>query len=859
MSLTPDVPADEPPPPLRPYRSVRSPSAPPTPRPAVEGSGGRAAGGESTLLSGLTPSQQAAVLATEGPVLVLAGPGSGKTRVVTRRIAHLLHLGVRPWEILAVTFTNKAALEMRHRVEQLLGDGDALAQRGLTVTTFHSFCVRLLRRYGDLAAQAGCPVVGAGFGIYDGDEQQALIKKVLADLMLSSANWPPRTVLAAISNAKNDLLDAKGFAALAGDFYNRQIAKVYEKYEQALMAASAVDFDDLLLLAARMLRECGPVRAEVQRRYRYLMVDEYQDTNKAQLAIVSTIAGPDPGRAAGPEARRPNIFVVGDPDQSIYGWRGADIANILEFEEQFPSARTIPLGENFRSIPAVLMAADRLIRHNRRRKHKPLIAVRKSPPGGGAIDVVITRDEHHEAHMVLDMLKRRREDGLAWKDMAVFYRNNALSRVLEDTLRGAGVPYVLVRGTAFFQREEVRHLLAYLKLAANPADGIALERIVNTPARGISDPTLDRLEAAARERRMGVYDAMRTPAVLDGLAPRAAASVQKFTAMVDGWAGLAGPGASFMGVAEETREEVAPIGALAALVERVVRESGLEQMYEKEDERKENLAELVSSAREFEETFRAGLLAGGGDDEQAADTADPFHPSDTGDGPTPEPAEGDVSQLDLLRAYLERVALVADSDAIDPEAGAVTLMTLHAAKGLEYKAVALIGLEEGLLPHSRSQENEAALEEERRLCFVGITRAMDSLLMTAANYRTIRGLAERQIPSRFVDELRGEGVRVSDQADPLGFDDEGERDQGMREYLRGGAAALGGGASSGASARGGEDDEWRDFVKGAKVRHPQFGLGVIESVTRGAEARVGVKFAMGTKTLVLRYARLVRV
>jgi DNA helicase-2/ATP-dependent DNA helicase PcrA len=839
---------------------------------------------DSPLLEGLTPAQREAVLTTEGPLLVLAGPGSGKTRVITRRIAHLMALGVRPWRILAVTFTNKAAGEMRHRVSTLLGE-DAAA-KGLTVTTFHSLCVRLLRRYGELSAAEGVPVVKPNFSIYDADDQAAVVKRVLADQQLSTTNFPPRSVLSVISAAKNDLMDAQAYAAQAGDFYTRTIAKAYAGYTKALEAAGAVDFDDLLLLTARMLRSAARVRAEVQARFRYLLVDEYQDTNRAQLVIATLIAGEDAGPKGGAaRPAGPNICVVGDPDQSIYGWRGADIANILEFEQHFPSARTIALGDNFRSLPPIIHAADRLIRHNLRRKHKPLTAVRAPERGTAApaVEIVRCRDEHHEAALVIDWFKARREGarGVEWKDCAVFYRNNALSRVIEDGFRAAGIPYVLVRGTSFYQREEVRNALAYLRVVANLADSVSLERIVNTPARGLSDATWDKLVSAAMARGCSVPEIMARAGEVGGLTARAQQAAMKFADQLDSWAGrvTAPPGGLLASQGES--DDAAPVGALAELVERVIRESGLEDYYRKEDERRENLAELVSSAREFEDEYRRVTPARAPEaltpptsqtpepppDPPPDDAFDPFAPgafeafpgnqAPAGDDPAP-PVDEPAPLMGLLRAYLERVALVADTDAIDPAHGAVTLMTLHAAKGLEYKAVAVIGLEEGLLPHSRSQENEAQLEEERRLCFVGVTRAMDRLILTSAAYRTLRGVSERQIPSRFIDELRGEGVTVQSLDDPLGFDDEHERDSGMRDYLGGGVAAGFGTARSIPAGRVGStaESDAGAWSIGMKVRHPQFGIGKIEAVSGGADARVRVKFGVGVKTLVLQYARL---
>ncbi|HYF15483.1 MAG TPA: UvrD-helicase domain-containing protein [Phycisphaerales bacterium] len=771
-----------------------------------------------SLLEDLTEPQRRAVLHTEGPLLVLAAAGSGKTRVITRRIAYLVGCGVPAWSILAVTFTNKAAGEMRERVERLLGGAGSRSGRGLTVTTFHSLCARLLRRY---AEQAG---LRPDFSIYDSGDQSALVKKVIESLQLSTANFPARSVLSAISAAKNDLLDAKGYAARAIDFSGRTIAKIYAGYERALRGANAADFDDLLLLTARMLRENEAVAGELRQRWQYLLIDEYQDTNKAQFVIASGLAGK--GR---PDTRGPNICVVGDPDQAIYGWRGADITNILEFEQAYPGCEVITLGENFRSTAPILAVADKLIRHNARRKHKDLFTKRS---GGQPVEAVLCRDERHEAKLVVDWLRSLRDasgtgDGVraghAWKDMAVFYRTNALSRVMEEAFREAGVPYTIARGTAFYEREEVKSATAYLRVIANQADDVSLGRIINTPARGISDATVARLESRAAETGVPMMSALReladSPALAApmGLTPRAAASVQRFVGLMNSWTGAG----SFMG------EQIT--GSLADLVDRAIKESGLEDMYRKQArqsqsetdaERLDNLAELVSSARQFEMEY-----------DPAADAAL--------DGS----ADGTPPLLAMLRAYLESIALVSDADTIDPALGSVTLMTLHAAKGLEFAGVAIVGLEEGLLPHARalSSGNPDDMEEERRLCFVGVTRAMRRLLLTSAKYRTIRGASERTTPSRFLAEMPQEHLAVRDLAG-----DDTQWDPGP-EFEPDVAVARKKSEVAGM------------FPPGCLVRHPQFGVGTVKSLTGGAQARALIDFRdVGVKTLILEYARLTK-
>lgn len=827
-------------------------------------------GPDDSLLKDLTPPQREAVLHGEGPVLVLAAAGSGKTRVITRRIAHLLGQGVKPWQILALTFTNKAAGEMRERIGHLLEHSASGAGpvRGLTVTTFHALCARLLRKYAEAAG------LKPDFTIYDSDDQSKLCKKVIEGLQLSTANFPPRSVLSAISRAKNELMDAESFAARATDFSSKNVARVYKAYAAALRNANAVDFDDLLLLTARTLERNAQVRGECQARWRYLLVDEYQDTNRAQFLIAQMIAGDgsapnsglpgagDEDDAAGaavpPKTARgkgPNICVVGDPDQAIYGWRGADISNILDFEEGYPGCRVITLGENFRSTAPILEAADTLIRHNKRRKHKDLFTSRK---GGEKPEATLTSNEKAEARVVADWLKSRHEAGAAWRDMAIFYRTNSLSRVMEESLRAFNVPYTIARGTAFYDREEVRNALGYLRVVANPADGVSLSRIINTPARGISKPTQDALEALAQRDEMPMMEACRGAGQIADLNARAVVAVAKFVSQIDAWTG----GGTFMGA------DIS--GSLADLVDHIIRESGLRAMYvaqasasksETDAERVDNLDELVSSARQFEQEYDA--------------TADAANDPLAADGLVDTPP-----LLALLRAYLESIALVADADSVDPTQGSVTLMTLHAAKGLEFDSVAIIGMEEGLLPHSRAISmpvaGDAELEEERRLCFVGITRAMKRLLMTSAKYRTIRGIPERTIPSRFLGEIPDNAMVVSDQSESFaedydapagGWGNDASRNVGSRAAPRpssgfGGPSANAGqappwGASSSSSPARGPSSE---FPVGSKVRHPQFGVGIVESISGGASPRAVIKFKdIGSKTMVLEYARLVRV
>ncbi len=855
-------------------------------------------------LEGLTPPQRQAAAHIDGPLLVLAGPGSGKTRVITRRIAHLIGCGIPSWQILALTFTNKAAAEMRERINHFFNDGSqtdpstghtqpivSRATRGLTVTTFHSLCARLVRKFADQAS-GSLGGLTPTFTIYDSADQLSLVKKAIEQLNFSTSNWPPRSVLSRISGLKNELIDAETFEKQAGEYSDRMVAKLYSLYQKLLRAANAADFDDLLILTARMLRENAQVRALCRERWRYLLIDEYQDTNRAQFEIASLLCG---GTLKDDNAPIPNICVVGDPDQSIYGWRGADISNILDFEKVYPGAVVVPLGENFRSTSRIIACADALIRNNQQRKHKPL---HTANPAGDKVDVVQCRDEHQEASLAVDFLRRLREtEGVvsAWKDCAVFYRANALSRVVEDQMRTSGIPYTVARGTAFYQREEVRHALAYLRVVANPADDVSLERIVNTPARGIGDTSLDKLRAWMPNAPL--MEVLRHGPSAIGLPARTTNAVQKFVDTLDGWRGETDPSTQPSLLSGSLAGD-----SLAELVERVVRESGLEASYkagrtDSDEDRLENLAELISSARDFEDEYipendpAADLIQEAPILPEAAEIDDPFGFADQADQPdqagadhqapldtdqhhesagmtgmTGSPAAPTVraaakpTVLELLRAYLERVTLVSDADSVDPAQGAVTLMTLHAAKGLEFDAVVMVGLEEGTLPHVRGLSSEADLEEERRLCFVGITRARKFLMLSSARYRTVRGVPERTIPSRFLDELPSEHTRHIDRSEyqEQGWDDGAPASDQTPVW---GRSSYDSKRTTSTSADSRSDSSRTRSTSGlragATVRHPQFGMGKVVSVTPGSGARAQIQFRdAGTKTLVLEYARL---
>ncbi len=754
-----------------------------------------AIGDERGLFRDLTPAQREAASHGGGPALVLAGPGSGKTRVITRRIAALIADGVPPWKILALTFTNKAAGEMRERVSQLVARDDG-SRTGLVVSTFHSHCCAILRRFGDRVG------LQAGFSIYDAGDQKDAIKAAIDEAGLSSTQWTPASVLAEISDAKNRLRDGAAYLAEANDFWTRSVAKAYAAYETVLTRSNAVDFDDLLLKVALLLRRDDEVRGMLQLRHQWVLVDEYQDTNHAQFVIAHALA-----------ERSRNLFVVGDPDQSIYGWRGADISNILDFEEQFPGAKVIPLGENFRSTAHIVGAAAGLISHNRRRKHKELTTALGD---GLPVRLLKVNDEHEEADQVAGFLELRAREGVPWRSMAVLYRMNALSRVIEDALRRKMIPSTIARGTAFYDRKEIKDAIAYLRVCANPRDEVSLRRIVNVPARGIGDATVRKIEAHAIAHGLPLIAAFAQAGNAGVIGGKSAKAVDAFVLMIRDFA--------------QSLEEKLP-GDLASFVSEVLETSGLDRLDDHstgdERERVANLEELVSAAAQYRLP----------DDDPAGDPAlaVPADAEYPGEAPLPaQPLLGDA-----LRLWLESVSLVADADAVDPEQGSVTLMTLHAAKGLEFDTVAVIGVENGILPHSRASSGEDAIEEERRLLFVGMTRAERALLVSSAAVRTVRGMRQASIESEFIREIPATHVARTDLT---------ERYAGGRvEYDDPEAFS--------------DVDVGELFPIGTMVRHPVFGVGKIEYLARGfggTRARIAFR-SVGLKTLIVEHAKLSRV
>jgi DNA helicase-2/ATP-dependent DNA helicase PcrA len=738
-------------------------------------------------LSDLNPAQHDAVTTTEGPLLVLAGAGSGKTRVLTHRIAHIVgDLGASPAEILAITFTNKAAGEMRSRVGGLCGPG----VRAMWVLTFHAMCVRMLRAD---AERAG---LTRSFSIYDSDDTKRMITSVMKDLELDHKRYPPNAIAARISAAKNELIEPAEFATTAVSPMDKAAAKVFPRYRARVREANALDFDDLLVEAHRLLAEHPDVLEAYQDRFRFILVDEYQDTNHAQYRIVNLLA-----------AKHRNLMVVGDDDQSIYSWRGADIRNILEFERDYTDATVIRLEQNYRSTATILAAANAVVANNRGRKPKTLWTAHA---GGEAISRYYATDERDEARFVATEIERLlREEGRSYADMAVFYRTNAQSRVLEDVFLRTGVPYQIVGGTRFFDRAEIRDVMAYVKTAVNPADEIALKRIINKPKRGIGDSTVASVEYEAAKRGLPFEEGLRVAVAeeLLGTGPRARV-------------------AAFLELLDEIREQATSGGNLRELVEEVVARSGLVSALEAErsieaDGRVENIRELFGVVDEFVATH------------EGAD----------------------------LPAFMEWVALRTDIDTLVEGERAVTMMTVHTAKGLEFPVVYIVGLEDSIFPHANSMFDESGLEEERRLAYVGITRARERLYLTHAHSRSLFGSTQHNPASRFIGEIPEEHV-VSAGLGSAGVSGTGftRRGAASRGSMAGvGRAEAGGGRvfGSGQARTRGPIEERETFEEGDIVDHKVFGLGTVTGV-EGDKISVSFKTA-GTRKLLAGFAPLRKV
>ena len=636
-----------------------------------------------SLLTGLNKEQQQAVQHTEGPLLILAGAGSGKTKVLTVRIAHLLAQGVNPYEILAITFTNKAAKEMKSRVEGLVGD---VANR-IWLSTFHSFCAKFLRF--ELDNFLG---YNSNFTIYDTSDSQAVIKAALKALNLDDKYYPVGAMIAAISDAKNKLLFASDFRKQARDFYQQKVADVYEYYERELRKNNALDFDDLLLVAVKLLQSNEAVLDKYSKRFRYVMIDEYQDTNHAQYLLAKLLA-----------SHWKNIAVVGDADQSIYAWRGADIQNILDFEKDYPNCTSIKLEQNYRSTKIILDAANAVIENNEGRPKKNLWTDKTE---GAKIQHFTAQSEHEEAAFIGDTIAKKHDiHGVPYGDMAILYRTNAQSRVLEEALIKRALPYIMVGGTKFYDRKEIKDVLAYLRVLYNPFDDLSLLRIINVPKRSIGATTVAKLQDYARANGTSLFMTLTQLHLVDSIKGKTKEKLEEFGILI------------FTLVAE--MEDRTVLDILESILDRTGYLAQLEESTDPQDQaRAENIGELLSVAKDFQDTNPSGTV----------------------------------------EDFLEQVALVNDVDSFEQEESKVTLMTLHAAKGLEFPIVFLGGLEEGLFPHSRTLMNPEEIEEERRLAYVGITRAEKELYISNATTRTVFGRTSSYLPSRFIDEIPEELV-----------------------------------------------------------------------------------------------------
>ena len=755
-----------------------------------------------TLLDGLNPQQRAAVVHEGGPLLIVAGAGSGKTRVLTHRIAYLLaERGVTPGQILAITFTNKAAGEMKERVATLVGP----RARTMWVSTFHSMCVRLLR------AESKAVGLKSSFSIYDADDSKRLMTMVGRELDLDPKRYPARSLLAQVSNLKNELVTADAWADKASNAPEKVLAEAYERYQSRLRSAHALDFDDLIMTAVRLLQEHPQIADAYRHRFRHVLVDEYQDTNHAQYMLVRELtSGDDPAQLA----------VVGDADQSIYAFRGASIRNILEFERDYPNATTILLEQNYRSTQTILSAANAVISRNPDRKPKNLWS---DAGGGEQIAGYVAENEHDEAAWVAQRIEELSDahDAVA-SDVAVFYRTNAQSRVFEEVFIRVGLPYKVVGGVRFYERKEIRDALAYLRVIANVDDVVSLRRIVNTPRRGIGERAEACVDVFAQQEGISFGAALERADVVPGLAPRSLNSIQEFTTMLTTLRGVAaGPDAT-------------PAAVLEAVLDQTGYLRELQASSDPQDEsRVDNLRELVSVASEFEEQ-RTGL--------------------------------GEGADLD---SFLEQVSLVADADTVpDASGGVVTLMTLHTAKGLEFPIVFLTGMEEGVFPHMRSLGEPDEMAEERRLAYVGITRAQRRLYASRALSRAAWGAPVWNPPSRFLDEIPPELIAWSGAVDRQPFvnryDDDAPAkygDHGYRSRSRSAQEQLATSRMTGGRGlRGGVGNRAIPaLVVGDRVTHDAWGMGTVVDL-RGAgdglQAQVDFGGDTGRKWLMLRYAPL---
>ncbi|MFG3531554.1 ATP-dependent DNA helicase [Streptomyces sp. NPDC047917] len=797
---------------------------PPPPRDAYYRDGAhRPVIDSAALLDGLNTEQRAAVVHAGSPLLIVAGAGSGKTRVLTHRIAHLLaERGVHPGQILAITFTNKAAGEMKERVEQLVGP----RANAMWVMTFHSACVRILRRE---SKRLGFT---SSFSIYDAADSKRLMALVCRDLDLDPKRFPPKSFTAKVSNLKNELIDEETFAGQAADGFEKTLAQAYAMYQSRLREANALDFDDIIMTTVHLLQAFPDVAEHYRRRFRHVLVDEYQDTNHAQYTLVRELVGP-----AGEGDAPAELCVVGDADQSIYAFRGATIRNILQFEEDYPDATTILLEQNYRSTQTILSAANAVIERNESRRPKNLWT---NAGTGARITGYVADTEHDEAQFVADEIDRLTDAGDAKAgDVAIFYRTNAQSRVFEEIFIRVGLPYKVVGGVRFYERKEVRDILAYLRVLANPEDTVPLRRILNVPKRGIGDRAEAMIDALSMREKITFPQALRRVDEAYGMAARSANAVKRFNTLMEELRTIVESGAG-------------PAVVLEAVLERTGYLAELQASTDPQDEtRIENLQELAAVALEFEQEQGAagedGADAAAGTGEDGADAA-------AGTGEDAAAGTGAGTGTGTLAEFLEKVALVADSDQIPDEdedgSGVITLMTLHTAKGLEFPVVFLTGMEDGVFPHMRALGQVKELEEERRLAYVGITRARERLYLTRAAMRSAWGQPSYNPPSRFLEEIPDQHLewkRKGPMAAPAG------PTSGITSSLSASRARSG---PSGFATRRTSDKPTITLVVGDRVTHDQFGLGTVTAVEGvGDQAKATVDFGdERPKKLLLRYA-----
>ena len=820
-------------------------------------------------IDSLNPEQKEAVLCTEGPLLVLAGAGSGKTRVLTYRIAHLVQdLAVAPWEILAITFTNKAANEMRERLGALVGP----AARGMWVCTFHSMCVRILR------SNACILGFSEGFTIYDDSDSKRLVKEIMLEQDIDPKRFPVNALRNRISQAKNELILPDAYAEQANDPIAKIAARIYRRLQERLKQANAFDFDDLLVYTYLLLKHHPDVLEAYQERFRYLLVDEYQDTNHAQYTITNLLA-----------AKHRNIMVVGDDDQSIYSWRGADIRNILEFEKDYPNAHTVKLERNYRSTGTILSAANAVIANNSHRKEKKLVA---NGGQGDKINVYMAADERDEGRWIAGEIERRHGQGLSYNEIAVFYRTNAQSRMLEDMLVRAGVPYRIIGGTRFFDREEIRHVMAYLTLAVNPADDMAAKRVINVPKRGIGKTTIERIEALARQNACSFVDAAQLALADESIRMQTRRAIGEFTSLLS--------------------EASTWTGDLRKVVEMIIEKSGYLRELEAAgtDEargRIENIKEFLGVVDEYvathddEEAEYAAPVAAQGESSLESDASTAAQAeaasSEALSGSAFEPSleasdfdfEGSLfseEQLDQTRFaqeapvrvlsansladFIEWVTLRTDLDTVSLDNTAVTLMTVHASKGLEFDCVFVAGVEEGIFPHVISMNDGQGVEEERRLAYVAITRARKYLYLTAAQTRSLFGQTNANPVSRFLLEIPQE-LRKTSGLGSAGFSGTGWEKRGSRRGISGSGSEAGHGRVFGQSSASGAKPRKAptsasykkaaagvNFAVGDLVDHKVFGKGKVKKVD-GDTLTIYFSKNASTKKLLKDYAPIVKI